>query len=406
MPLRFFTAGESHGQCLIAIVDGVPSGLRISREDINRELRRRQVGYGRSERMKVESDEVELLSGVRHGKTLGSPIAMRIVNKEHEKWKLIMQPEPLERQFDDATLKRFFVPRPGHADLAGAIKYAHLDDLRNVLERASARETAARVAVGAVAKRLCEEVNIRIFSHVVAIGDVSAKAHEELTEEEIQRLAEDSQLRCADKEAEARMMALIDEAMKKGDSVGGIFEVIAVGVPIGLGSYSQWDKRLDARLAYALMSIHGVKGVEVGLGFSAARKFGSQVHDEFLEPTIDTDGNVIFPRRTNNAGGIEGGISNGMPIVVRAAMKPISTLRKPLCSFDLNTLKPAEAHFERADVCAVPAAAVIAEAMMAIVIADALLEKFGGDSIDEVKRNLKAYQDWLCSEFKRRGIIG
>lgn len=397
---RFLTAGESHGQCLLAIVDGVPSGLELSAEHINFELWRRQVGYGRSERMKIERDEVELLSGVRHGKTIGSPIAMRIANRDYENWKLAMQPGALSGQFSDEELRRFFVPRPGHADLPGAVKYAHLDDLRNVLERASARETAARVAVGAVAKRLCEEIGITIFSHVIAIGPVSA--HTQMPIEMVRELAEKSELRCADADAEAKMKAIIDEAIERGDSVGGIFEVVARGVPIGLGSYSQWDRRLDARLACAVMSIQGIKGVEIGLGFNSAKLFGSEVHDELLEPQIDIEPSVVFMRRTNNAGGIEGGISNGMPIVVRAAMKPIATLRMPLRSIDLRTLKPAQSHFERADVCAVPAAAVVGEAMVAIVLADAVLEKFGGDSIGELKRNIKAYNEWLHDELCER----
>ncbi|MCS7254172.1 MAG: chorismate synthase [Armatimonadota bacterium] len=399
---RFFTAGESHGQCLLAIVDGVPSGLELSVEHINSELSRRQVGYGRSERMRIEHDKVELLSGVRHGKTIGSPIAMRIANRDYENWKLVMQPEALIEQFGDEVLRRFFVPRPGHADLAGAIKYAHLDDLRNVLERASARETAARVAVGAVAKRLCERVGICIFSHVISIGSVKASAHERMSNEEIREVAEKSELRCADAKAELRMKRLIDEAAERGDSVGGVLEVIACGVPIGLGSYSQWDRRLDARLAYAVMSIQGIKGVEIGLGFASTRLFGSQVHDEFLEPQVDVEGSVAFARRTNNAGGIEGGISNGMPILVRAAMKPIATLRKPLQSVDLRTLKLTQAHVERADVCAVPAAAVVAEAMVAIVLADAVLEKFGGDSVEELERNIKAHNEWLRAEMRKR----
>lgn len=400
--LRFLTAGESHGQCLIAVVDGIPSGLELSSEYINRELRRRQIGYGRGDRMGIEHDEIELLSGVRHGRTLGSPIAMRIVNRDYENWKLAMSMEPPSEELSDEAVRRFFVPRPGHADIAGAVKYAHLDDLRNVLERASARETAARVAIGAIAKRLCGEVGIRIFSHVISIGSVRAGAHERIPVEIVQKLAEDSELRCADKEAEAKMKQVIDEAMAKGDSVGGIFEVIADGVPIGLGSYSQWDRRLDARLAGAVMSVQGIKGVEVGLGFAAAGLFGSQVHDEFLKPSVDAHSATPFPRRTNSAGGIEGGVSNGMPIVVRAAMKPISTLRKPLQSFDLRTLKPALAHVERADVCAVPSAAVVAEAMVAVVLADALLEKFGGDSVEELKRNLEGYRNWLLSEVTKR----
>lgn len=398
---RFITAGESHGQCMIAVVDGVPAGLPLTHEDIDAELQRRQLGYGRGERMMIEHDKVEILSGVRHGKTLGSPIAMRVANRDYANWQYIMQVEPLSEtlqgQLDDEALRRFFIPRPGHADLAGAIKYAHMDDLRNVLERASARETVARVAVGAIAKKFCAQIGITIFSHVVAIGDVSASACETLTINELHERAEASDLRCADPNAEAYMKQAIDMARERGDTLGGIVEIIADNVPIGLGSYVHWDKRLDGRLAQALMSIPAIKGVEIGRGFEIARRRGSEVHDEFAGVEPNAPNARCFPRKTNNAGGLEGGITNGEPIIARIAMKPISTLRQPLQSLNLLTKQPTLAHAERSDVCAVPAAGVVAEAMVAIVLADALLEKFGGDSMCEFKRNFEQYCQWIQS---------
>lgn len=403
LKLRMLTAGESHGPALIVVLDGIPSGLALKAEDVNSELRRRQKGYGRGLRMrKIESDTVKFLSGLRHGFTIGSPIAMLIENLDFENWRWAMSPEPLEVSIPDEKLRPFFVPRPGHADLAGAVKFL-TKDIRPILERASARETAARVAAGAVAKKLLSELNIQIASHVTAIGSVSAKVDaSKLALTEIRERTEASELRCLDPDAEQEMKQLIDKAMNEGETLGGIFEVIAEGVPIGLGSHTQWDKKLDGRLAQALMSIPAIKGVEIGRAFELAKKFGSQVHDPFLSPNADADDWRFFPRASNNAGGLEGGITNGERIVVRCAMKPISTLRNPLPSVDLRNLQLARAHVERSDVCAVPAASVVAEAMMALVIADAILEKFGGDSLTELKANINQFRKlvlmWMAGE--------
>ena len=396
--LRFLTAGESHGPALTVILEGIPAGLSLKPEDVNRDLQRRQQGYGRGLRSrKIESDSVRFLSGVRHGRTIGSPITMLIENRDFENWRLAMSPEPLDELVPEEKLRPFFVPRPGHADLAGAVKFL-TKDLRPILERASARETAARVAAGAVAKKLLSEIGIQIASHVVAIGYVIANVDaSQMPLTEIMERAEASELRCLDPEAEARMKQLIDEAMDKGETLGGIFEVIADGVPIGLGSHVQWDKKLDGRLAQAVMSIPAVKGVEIGRAFELAQKFGSQVHDPFLAPNPNAPDWRFFPRASNNAGGLEGGVTNGERIVVRGAMKPISTLRNPLPSVDLRTLQPARAHVERSDVCAVPAAAVVAEAMVALVIADAVLEKFGGDSMEELKANINRFRELVRS---------
>ncbi len=396
--LRFLTAGESHGPALTVILEGIPAGLSLKPEDVNRDLRRRQQGYGRGLRSrKIESDSVRFLSGVRHGRTIGSPIAMLIENRDFENWRLAMSPEPLDELVPKEKLRPFFVPRPGHADLAGAVKFL-TKDLRPILERASARETAARVAAGAVAKKLLSEIGIQIASHVVAIGYVTTNVDaSQMPLTEIMERAEASELRCLDPEAEARMKQLIDEAMDKGETLGGIFEVIADGIPIGLGSHVQWDKKLDGRLAQAIMSIPAVKGVEIGRAFELAQKFGSQVHDPFLAPNPNATDWRFFPRASNNAGGLEGGVTNGERIVVRGAMKPISTLRNPLPSVDLRTLQPARAHVERSDVCAVPAAAVVAEAMVALVIADAVLEKFGGDSMEELKANINRFRELVRS---------
>ena len=392
--LRFLTAGESHGPALTVILEGIPAGLHLKPEDVNRDLRRRQQGYGRGLRSRrIESDSVRFLSGVRHGRTIGSPIAMLIENRDFENWRLAMSPEPPDELIPEEKLRSFFVPRPGHADLAGAVKFL-TKDLRPVLERASARETAARVAAGAVAKKLLSEIGVQIVSHVVAIGSVTANIDaSQMPLTEIMERTEASELRCLDPEAEAKMKQLIDEAMSKGETLGGIFEVIADGVPIGLGSHVQWDKKLDGRLAQAVMSIPAVKGVEIGRAFELAQRFGSQVHDPFLAPNPNAPDWRFFPRASNNAGGLEGGITNGERIVVRGAMKPISTLRNPLPSVDLRTLQPARAHVERSDVCAVPAAAVVAEAMVALVIADAVLEKFGGDSMEELKANINRFRE-------------
>ncbi len=392
--LRMLTAGESHGPALTVILEGVPAGLPLTPEDINCELRRRQKGYGRGLRMRrIEKDSVKFLGGVRHGFTIGSPIAMLIENLDFENWRWAMSPEPLEVSVPEEKLRPFFVPRPGHADLAGAVKFL-TKDIRPILERASARETAARVAAGAVAKKLLSELKIQIASHVVAIGSVFSKVDSsQLPLGEIREKAEASELRCLDTDAEDAMRQLIDKAMNEGDTLGGIFEVIAEGVPIGLGSHIQWDRKFDGRLAQAVMSIPAVKGVEIGRAFEMAQRFGSQVHDPFLLPDFNPNDWRFFPRASNNAGGLEGGVTNGERIVVRGAMKPISTLRNPLLSVDLRSLQPARAHVERSDVCAVPAPAVVAEAMVALVIADAILEKFGGDSLMELEANIHRFRE-------------
>lgn len=384
-PFRYLTAGESHGESLTAIIDGLPAGLPLTEEAINDDLARRQKGYGRGGRMAIEEDRVHITSGVRWGVTLGSPLTLTIRNLDWENWKDTMS---VEAPKPGVAVKRVTRPRPGHADLAGAMKYGHRD-IRNVLERSSARETTARVAVGGVAKQLLSEFGIGILSHVTEIGGVRIGAPD-LSWEEITARAEASEVRCADPEAEARMVAAIDDAKAKGDTLGGIFEVVALGVPVGLGSYVQWDRKLDGRLARALCSIPAIKGAEIGLGFESARRPGSRVHDEiFYEEKSG------WSRGSNNAGGIEGGVTNGQPLVARAAMKPISTLRSPLRSVDLETKEAVEASIERSDVCAVPAAGVVGEAVVAIVLAEAFLEKFGGDSLEEIRRNHRAYLDSL-----------
>src|SRR5881409_1735130 len=382
---RFLTAGESHGEALVAVIDGVPAGLPLTEADINGDLARRQRGYGRGGRMKIERDQVHVLSGVRWGATLGSPITLSIANRDWENWKATMGVAVPEAGTAKKEVTR---PRPGHADLAGAMKYGHRD-IRNVLERSSARETTARVAVAGVAKRLLGEFGITILSHVTEIGGVHIGPLE-TPWEEIRARAEASDVRCADPAAERAMIEVIDQAKAAGDTLGGVFEVVALNCPVGLGSYVQWDRKLDGRLARAFCSIHAIKGAEIGLGFEAARRPGSQVHDEIL-----FDGASGFHRESNSAGGLEGGVTNGQPVIVRAAMKPISTLRKPLRSVDMATKEAVEAVVERSDVCAVPAAGIVGEAMMAIVLADAFLEKFGGDGIDEVRRNYQGYLDYL-----------
>ncbi|NOX96910.1 MAG: chorismate synthase [Nitrospirae bacterium] len=400
--LRYLTGGESHGPCLTAILEGIPAGLRINKKLLDEELRRRQAGYGRGERMNIEADEAEILSGLRGGETIGSPITLLIRNKDWENWKDIMSPfSPPEssRDKDKSSLKttdKLTRPRPGHADLAGAIKYNHTD-MRNILERSSARETAARVAVGAIARVLLKEFSIEIISQVVEIGKV--KAHTaDLTVEKIRRQRDKSKISCPDRTAEKLMIEEIGQAAKAGDSLGGIFEVMVTNVPVGLGSHVHWDKKLDGRLAQALMSIQAIKGIEIGLGFETARRPGSKVHDEIFyqerQSSMEKQG---FYRKTNNAGGIEGGMTNGELLLVRAAMKPIPTLKVPLKSVDLITKELVEAAVERADVCAVPAAAVVAEAVVAFEIAKAMREKFGGDSLGEMKRNYEAYMDYVRS---------
>ncbi len=379
MTFRFVTAGESHGKALTAIVEGVPAGLSLSEDYIVRDLRRRQGGFGRGGRQQIESDRAEIVSGVRHGMTLGSPITLVIANRDWENWRKVMAVgEPKEPVGSVTQL------RPGHADLPGAMKYGQ-GDLRNILERASARETAARVAVGAVARRFLEEFGVEVHSQTVAIGGVEA---ERLAEPDWAAV-EESPMRCADGESEGRMLAAIDSARAEGDSLGGITEVRATGLPIGLGSHTQWDRRLDGLLAQAVMSIPSVKGVETGQGFALAEMRGSESQDVIL-PEDEWAGRP-WRRASNHAGGLEGGMTNGEPLVVRAALKPISTLAHPLASADLATGERVEAHYERSDICIVPVAGVIAEAMVAIVLAGAVLEKFGGDHMSETSRNYRAY---------------
>ncbi len=396
--LRFLTAGESHGKGLVGILEGIPSGLPLSSNDIDKELKRRQGGYGRGGRMKIESDHAEIISGVRWGQTIGSPIALFIENKDWKNWQNIMSESPVEiKEEIDIRFMPVTRPRPGHADLAGAIKYNH-KDIRNVLERSSARETAIRVGIGAIAKKFLSEFQIYVGSYVTQIGDVKTDISAiKSNESELLSLfekAENSVTRCPDKETTEKMVELIDRAIKKGDTLGGIFEVFVTGIPVGLGSYIQWDKRINSKIAEALMGIQAIKGVEIGLGFKMASQFGSEVMDEiFYEGSEESMQG--FYRKTNYSGGIEGGMTNGMPIIIRAAMKPIPTLRKPLRSVDILTKEPFEAAYERSDVCAVPAASVIAEAMTALVIADSFLEKFGGDSMEETKRNYRGYLKYL-----------
>lgn len=379
--LRYLTAGESHGPTLTTILEGIPASLPLAAEEINLDLARRQRGYGRGGRMRIEKDEANIVGGVRHGLTMGGPIAILIANRDWENWKLTMDPRPGGREADPK--EPVTRPRPGHADLAGALKYSQ-HDIRNVLERASARETAARVAVGAVCKRLLREFDIEVFSHVVAIDGIEAKT-DTLSFAEIRERAEASEVRCADPEAGEAMMRKIDEARKRGTTLGGVFEVVALNLPVGLGSYVHWDRKLDGRLAQAVMSIQAIKGVEIGLGFEGARRFGFETHDEIFYE----DGR--FMRKTNRAGGLEGGMSNGEPIVIRGAMKPISTQYAPLASVDILTKEPFKASVERSDICSVPAAGVIGEAVVAFEIARAFREKFGGDSLEEVRRNYEGY---------------
>lgn len=403
--LRFLTAGESHGEALVAIVDGLPAGLALSREEIDRQLRRRQAGYGRGRRMAIESDAAEILSGVRHGVTIGSPVALLIRNKDWVNWQWTMavdeQPPESAGGARRAPVTR---PRPGHADLAGAIKYGH-SDLRNVLERASARETAARVAAGACARILLERLGIRIASHVTAIGSARADRHQPSPFAAIAAIADDERVRCEDPALAERMMAAIDEARAAGDTLGGTFEVVANGVPPGLGSYVQWDRRLDARLAQALMSIPAVKAVEIGDGVAAASLSGSQVHDPIL-PAADPARPERLARPTNHAGGLEGGVTNGEDVRVTGFLKPIATLMSPLPSVDLCTGQDAPAAIERSDTCAVPAAAVIGEAVVALVLAEALLDTFGGDTVEGIVRSLASARQALVNRFSRHGAAG
>ena len=384
MAFRFTTAGESHGRGLVGILEGIPAGLPLSASEVDVELKRRMGGYGRGARMKIESDRIEWLSGVRAGETLGSPIAMLIWNRDWEHWQDVMAPEADATPDPLGRRRQVTRPRPGHADLAGSLKYDRAD-ARDILERASARETVARVACGAVCKKLLREFSIEIGSHVAELGGVVANVgaqHAAPLPAHINEAADQSPVRCLDEDAEAEMIRRIDQAKAAGDTLGGIVEVVALGVPVGLGSHVSWDTKLDGRLAQALMSIPAVKGVELGLGFEAARRKGSEVHDEIMPG---------LARATNRAGGTEGGMTTGEPLLARVAMKPISTLMSPLKTVDLKTGGPAQAQSERSDVTAVPAMGVIAEAMVAIVLAGALLEKFGGDALSETKRNYDGY---------------
>ena len=400
--LRFTTAGESHGQALVSILEGMPAGVPLVAADIDADLARRQQGYGRGRRMQIERDAVEILSGVRAGETLGSPIGLLIKNRGSMAWMSVDpdRTEPTETQSDtennaQRALRPRAVtrPRPGHADLAGMLKYDRRD-ARDILERASARETTARVAAGAICRKLLSQFGISIGSHVVELGGIVAD--EVALPDDINSVADRSQLRTLDSAAEERMIALIDEAKRDGDTLGGICEVVCRGVPIGLGSHVSWDRKLDTRIAAAMMSIPAVKGVGIGIGFEAARRRGSAVHDEIFGGggPRETAG---MSRGSNRAGGLEGGMTNGQPIVVRVAMKPISTLMQPLATVDMETGEPAKASVERSDVTAVPAMGVIAEAMLAFVVADAMMEKFGGDSLRELRRNCEGYLDQVSS---------
>ena len=394
--LRFLTAGESHGQALVVTLDGMPAGLTLDIDALNAQLRRRQGGYGRGRRMQIESDRAEILGGVRHGVTTGAPIALLIKNRDWVNWQQTMYAEAEMPEGATGSKKADVTrPRPGHADLAGAIKYGHTD-IRDVLERASARETASRVAAGTLARQLLGRFGIRIASHVSAIGDVTLPPTRTVSFAEAERIPDDAPLRCADPDIQQRMIAAIDAARDAGDTMGGAFEVIATGVPPGLGSYVQWDRKLDGRLAQALMCIHAIKGVGIGLGPEVSFRPGSRVHDEILPPQTE-DATPIRP--SNNAGGLEGGVTNGQDVRVTGFMKPIATLMKPLRSVDLTTLQDAPAAIERSDVCAVPAAAVVGEAMVCFVLADALLEKCGGDSIPEIERHLAATMDEVRRRF-------
>jgi chorismate synthase len=394
---RFLTAGESHGKGLVAIVEGMVADVPLGESYINKELKRRQQGYGRGARMKIEDDRAEILAGVRFGLTMGSPIGLLVANRDWKNWQELMSISPIEEEAGSVTC-----PRPGHADLAGVTKYG-LKDIRPIMERASARETAARVAVGAIARRFLEEMGVVIRSHTTGIGQCHCQRSAAVSGSIDWRKVEASPVRCAHARLERAMMAAIDEAKGKGDTLGGVFEVIAAGVPIGLGSHVSWDRRLDGRIARAIMSINAVKGVEIGAGFALAELKGSQAHDviEPLTRALSLKGRGLgegeakqpLPWRhaSNRAGGIEGGMSNGEDIVVRAAVKPIATLATPLPSVDVRTGKAAKAHYERSDVCVVPAAGIIGEAMLAIVLADACLEKFGGDNLKETLANYRSY---------------
>lgn len=395
MPFRYLTSGESHGQCLNAIIEGLPSGFKIEEDYINHHLSRRQKGYGRGGRMQIETDKVLIKSGIRFGITTGAPILLEIENKDWQNWTIPMSSSPVDltdpsniEKIEEKTITKV---RPGHADLSGALKYNH-KDVRNILERSSARETTTRVAVGAVARSILKEFGIEIFSHVIQIGQAKAGKISE-NYDEIKLKAEQSEARCADIEAESKMKAEIDRAKEAGDTLGGKFEIIILNAPVGLGSFVHWDRKIDALLAQAIMSIPAVKAVEIGAGTEVAELYGSNTHDEIFPK----NGESAYIRKTNNAGGIEGGMTNGMPIVIKGAMKAIPTMKTPLKSIDLASGKEHSAHFERSDVCAVPACAVVAEAMAANIIVNAFLEKFGGDSLDEITTNYKNYVS-MCEQ--------
>ncbi|WP_413489190.1 chorismate synthase [Carnobacterium divergens] len=385
--MRYLTAGESHGPELTAIIEGLPAEMPLLKEDIDKELKRRQQGYGRGGRMKIEKDQARITAGIRHGLTMGSPVSLAVENKDWKHWETVMSIEPIDEK--KVGMRRVSKPRPGHADLVGGMKYGHRD-LRNVLERSSARETTVRVAVGAIAKKLLHELGIEVVGHVLEIGGVRAELGKSYTTAEIKELSENSPVRCLDKEVEQQMMTKIDEAKKAGDTIGGVVEVVVGGVPAGLGSYVQWDKKLDAKIARAIVSINAFKGAEFGVGFEAARRPGSQVMD-----AIEWDEKTGYTRTTNNLGGFEGGMTNGMPIVVRGVMKPIPTLYKPLPSVDIDSKETFKADIERSDSCAVPAASVVAEAVVAWEVAEALLDKFDGDSFKRLKEELAEYREYI-----------
>ncbi|MED4400707.1 chorismate synthase [Metabacillus fastidiosus] len=386
--MRYLTAGESHGPQLTAIIEGVPAGLPITREDINADLARRQKGHGRGRRMQIEKDLVQIVGGVRHGKALGSPISLVVENDDWKHWTKIMGIDPITEEEEQEVKRQISRPRPGHADLLGAIKYGHRD-MRNVLERSSARETTVRVAVGAVAKRILAELGIKVVGHVLEIGGIRAENTDYKNIDELLEVTEESPVRCYDKEASLKMMEAIDTAKQNGDSIGGIVEVVVEGMPAGVGSYVHYDRKLDSKLAGAMVSINAFKGVEFGIGFEAARKPGSEVHDEILWSKEEG-----YYRRTNRLGGLEGGMSTGMPIVVRGVMKPIPTLYKPLQSVDIETKEPFTATIERSDSCAVPAASVVAESVIAWEIANAIVEQFGFDRIDLIKENIEKMREY------------
>ncbi|EJP25096.1 chorismate synthase [Streptococcus anginosus] len=385
--MRYLTAGESHGPRLTAIIEGVPAGLPLTADYINAELKRRQGGYGRGARMKIESDKVEITSGVRHGRTIGGPLTLNVTNLDHQKWLDIMNVADVEDKKKE--LRKITKPRPGHADLVGGMKY-RFNDLRNSLERSSARETTMRVAVGAVAKRLLEEIGVEVASHVVTFGGIDIEIPENLTISEIKKRARRSEVSIVNSEQEEEIKAYIDQIKKDGDTIGGIVETIVGGVPVGLGSYVQWDRKLDAKIAQGVVSINAFKGVEFGVGFEAGRLKGSQVMDEIIWSKEDG-----FTRRTNNLGGFEGGMTNGEPIVVRGVMKPIPTLYKPLMSVDIETHEPYKATVERSDPTALPAAGVVMEAVVATVLATEVLEKFSSDNLEELKEAVQQYRNYV-----------